>query len=203
MLPFFRAKSVFVKMMPVFLSLMFLMSLLVTLIDESKAEEIESENGRPYSKNMIMPLVITETVKLVADNPEPDDKYGYDLAFEGDTLIVSAPQDDDAGTDAGAVYIYYRNQGGVNNWGLVTKLVASDAVSEQRFGAYVSLDGDTLVVGAVENSLEGNNSPGTGNGSAYVFYRDQGGANNWGQVRKGTQAQIATTAAQSGGYSSP
>ncbi|MCB8943691.1 MAG: DUF11 domain-containing protein [Ardenticatenaceae bacterium] len=131
-----------------------------------------------------MPLLITETVKLVADNPTGGDLFGYAVDLDGDTLIVGAPQDDDGGVDAGAVYIYERHLGGVNHWGLVAKLMAGDSSSGQRFGSYVDVEADTLVVGANENGLEGSPIPTAGPGSVYIFYRNQGGTGNWGEVRK-------------------
>jgi len=50
-----------------------------------------------------------------------------------------------------------------------------------RFGYSVSIDGDTVVVGAQTDDDEGDNS-----GSAYVFTRDTAGdlASGWTQVAK-------------------
>ena len=59
------------------------------------------------------------------------------------------------------------------------KLTASDAEAEDHFGFSVAVSGDAAVVGAIlEDSL------GPNGGAAYVFQRDQGGAGNWGEVKK-------------------
>ncbi len=53
--------------------------------------------------------------KLTAYDGGPHDNFGYSVAIHGDTVIV--------GTQinlGGSVYIYDRNQGGVDAWGLVT-----------------------------------------------------------------------------------
>ena len=56
----------------------------------------------------------------------------------------------------------------------------------QAFGSSAALWGDTLVVGApLDDELR------TDSGAVYVFERDQGGADNWGEVRKITVAESA------------
>ena len=54
-------------------------------------------------------------------------RFGYSVAISGNTIVVGAYVDDISNnTNQGAAYIFERNQGGVNNWGEVKKLVASD-----------------------------------------------------------------------------
>ena len=54
---------------------------------------------------------------------------------------------------------------------------ATDVTADQHFGADVAVAGNTIVVGAPGECCNG---PSTG--YAYVFYRDLGGAENWGQA---------------------
>ena len=61
----------------------------------------------------------------------------------------------------------------------VKKLLASDAQELDNFGYSVAVSGDTAVVGAY---LE--DAGGGGAGAAYVFWRDEGGTGNWGEVKK-------------------
>src|SRR5258708_39475724 len=75
-------------------------------------------------------------------------------------------------SNTGAGYIFERNQGGDENWGQVQKLTASDAAANDYFGYSVSINGDTVVIGAYQK------------GAAYIFERNQGGAEHWGQVKK-------------------
>ena len=81
--------------------------------------------------------------------------------------------------NSGSAYIFYRDQGGADNWGQVKKLTASDGAANDYFGFSVSISGDTAIVGAYGDDDNGVNS-----GSAYIFSRDQGGADNWGEVKK-------------------
>ncbi len=114
------------------------------------------------------------------------DKFGDAVAISGDLVVVGARLHDGAATDAGAVYLFGRNQGGADAWGQIAKLSASDAAAGDEFGARVALDGDTLVVGARLDDDAGASS-----GAAYVFERNQGGADAWGQVAKLTASDGA------------
>jgi hypothetical protein len=120
-----------------------------------------------------------EVKKLVASDTGDDDIFGISVAISGDYAAVGAAGENGFGTDRGAAYIFYRNQGGADNWGQVKKITASDAADADDFGFAVALDGDTLIVGA-----DGEDGSGTDRGAAYIFYRNQGGADNWGQVAK-------------------
>ena len=126
-----------------------------------------------------------EVGKLTASDAQANDGLGSSVAFSGDTAVVAALGDDAGGSNAGAAYIFGRDQGGVDNWGEVTKLTASDAQKDDQFGSSVALSGDTAVVGA----------SGKGGGAAYVFGRNQGGADTWGEVTKlfGSDVEILDT----------
>ena len=58
------------------------------------------------------------------------------------------------------------------------KLLPADGAAHHYFGLSVALHGDTAIIGAHgdDNGYE--------SGSAYVFYRDQGGPDSWGQAAK-------------------
>ncbi len=120
-----------------------------------------------------------EVAKLTASDSEAGDQFGWSLAISGDTVAVSANLDDANGIDSGSAYIFERDAGGVDNWGEVAKLIASDNAEGDKFGYEVAINGDTVVVGAQWNDDNGHNS-----GSAYVFERDADGVDNWGEVTK-------------------
>ncbi|MCH7699131.1 MAG: hypothetical protein IH865_09375 [Chloroflexi bacterium] len=120
-----------------------------------------------------------EVKKLTAFNAEAGDDFGISVAVSGDTAVVGASGEDARGIGAGAAYVFQRNRGGADDWGEVKKLVASDAQAFDEFGISVAVSGDTAVVGAV-----GEDAGGIGAGAAYVFRRNEGGAGNWGQVKK-------------------
>ena len=68
-----------------------------------------------------------------------------------------------------------------SGWTQVAKLTADDGAASDKFGSSVSIDGDTVVIGAYGDDDKGSNS-----GSAYVFTRDTAGdlASGWTQVAK-------------------
>ena len=120
-----------------------------------------------------------EDARLTAFDGADKDLFGASVAMSGDTVVVGAFNADGGGSNRGAAYIYARNQGGTDNWGLVKKLTSSDIADDDWFGGAVAIDGDTVVVGA-----SGEDGAGLDRGAAYVFARNQGGANNWGQVEE-------------------
>jgi hypothetical protein len=131
----------------------------------------------------VAPRSFGEITAKTADDPETGDEFGIAVAIDGNTMVVGAWRGDDAcpadpDCDSGAAYVFYRNQGGTDNWGFVTKLTASDADQYESFGRSVAVDGKRIVVGSPAISLVANF------GGAYVFERDLGGNNNWGEKTK-------------------
>ncbi len=120
-----------------------------------------------------------EVKKLTASDMATDDEFGSSVAASGDTVVVGAPNDDDNGTNSGSAYVSRRDAGGVDNWGQVAKLISTDGAEFDFFGESVAISVDTAVVGAPKDD-----GSGTYSGSAYVFQRDAGGVDNWGQVAK-------------------
>ncbi|MCA8981272.1 MAG: FG-GAP repeat protein [Planctomycetes bacterium] len=127
---------------------------------------------------------------LKASNPDPGDQFGFAVAIDVDTAVVSTrfeasaaqgvdgDQSDDSAPNAGAVYVFVRENGA---WSQQAYLKASNAEAEDRFGFAVALEGDTLVVGAIDESsgattVDGDQSDnGTPlAGAAYVFVRSNG-----------------------------
>ena len=98
---------------------------------------------------------------LKASNPDPGDQFGFAVAIDVDTAVVSTrfeasaaqgvdgDQSDDSAPNAGAVYVFVRENGA---WSQQAYLKASNAEAEDRFGFAVALEGDTLVVGAIDES---------------------------------------------------
>ncbi len=127
-----------------------------------------------------------EVAVLRASDAQSDDHFGTSLALDGDTLVVAADFEDggtgDPMSNAGAAYIFERNHGGAGAWGEVVKLTASDAQPDDLFGFSVSLDDDTIIVGAFdEDGGEGGQLPSAG--AVYQFERNFGGEENWGERR--------------------
>ena len=113
----------------------------------------------------------TETAKLTGSDGAPDDDlFGYSVAVEGDTVVVSAYGDDDSGGGSGAAYVFTKPGTGWTSTGTAAKLTAFDGAGGDRFGKSVAVDGDTVVVGAWTDDDNGDQS-----GSAYLFTKPVSG----------------------------
>lgn len=99
----------------------------------------------------------------------PDGMFGEVVALDGDTLLVSDPRW--ASWDGNA-YIFERDLGGPDNWGLAKVLAPqfSNASNEQA-GSALALRGDIALVGV---------SAVVGGGVVRAYERNHGGAGNWG-----------------------
>jgi hypothetical protein len=102
------------------------------------------------------------------------DAFGSSVAISGNTAIIGAPQDDDFGMDSGSAYIFIYDPD-QRAWDQVAKLYASDPGPSHQFGTSVAIQGDTAFVGAPVHP------PG---GMVYIFERNQGGPDAWGEVRQ-------------------
>ena len=126
-------------------------------------------------------------VKILTASDDSDyDYFGVSVDISGDYAVVGAGGENGTGTDMGAAYVFYRNQGGADNWGQVKKLTASDRADDDGFGYAVAIDGGTILVGA-----DGEDGAGTDRGAVYVFLKDEGGFDNWGQANKITANDAA------------
>ena len=141
-----------------------------------------------YSRNFGGPDNWGEVTKLTASNPDDFAYFGDSVYISGDLAVVGAFMEDSGGTYRGAAYVYNRNSGGVNTWGQVKRLTASDAVDHDQFGFSVSIDGDYAIVGARYKAGTWAQA-----GAAYIYGRDSGGANNWGEVTKLTASYAQTS----------
>jgi hypothetical protein len=117
--------------------------------------------------------------KITAADGAVDDLFGNAVAVNGDLVLVGAAESDANGSSSGAAYLFARNAGGIDNWGLLKKIAPQDGNSGDYFGMAVAASDDTLLVGAYRDDENG-----FANGSAYLFSSDQGGVDQWGQVRK-------------------
>ncbi|MGZ4961054.1 MAG: Ig-like domain-containing protein [Limisphaerales bacterium] len=127
--------------------------------------------------------------KLIPTDGTDGDEFGYSISISSNTIAIGSHLNSlsNNAVHAGTVYLFDRNQGGTNNWGLVRKIGASDGVTGDLLGHSVSLSGDLLVAGAPFALV------GVKSGAVYAFSRNQGGSNVWGQVRKFTHPEGATS----------
>ena len=134
----------------------------------------------------------TQQAYLKASNPDVSDAFGSSIALssDGNTLVAGAPSEDSNGTgingagqvdnsdpNAGAVYVFTRSG---TTWTQQAYVKASNTNFNDGFGSSVALNGDgnTLVVGAINEASSGTGLTGTqtdnstpGAGAVYVFTR--------------------------------
>jgi hypothetical protein len=140
--------------------------------------------------------VWTQQAYVKASNTEELDFFGSSVTLSRDTLVTSSLGEDSNATGvngdetdnsapfSGAAYVFTRDAGGA--WTQQAYLKASNTDASDQFGFSVALAGDTLAVGAVDESSNATGVDGdqTDNsvpnaGAVYVFTRDTGGA--WSQ----------------------
>jgi len=101
----------------------------------------------------------TQQAKLTASDGAAWEFFGASVSLSGDTALIGAQADDDY---KGSAYVFTRTG---TAWTQQAKLTASDGAAEDYFG-YVSLDGNTALIGA-----SGDDDNGIDSGSAYMFTR--------------------------------
>ena len=160
----------------------------------------------------------SQAAKLKASDAANGDEFGSSVAFDGDTIVVGSPFDDNGnGDDSGSAYVFTKPAGGWGSWdalpqtaddeedkdGLTAKLTASDGAAFDEFGSSVAVDGDTIVVGAYGD--------GGTKGAAYVFSEPSGGWSAWDDLpqtgandqvedRDGLTAKLTAQSAEGGDY---
>jgi hypothetical protein len=105
-----------------------------------------------------------ERAKLIPGDAAVGQWFGWSAALSGSTAIVGCWKDSEAGSLAGAAYVF-EPVGPANSWIETDKWLASDAASQDGFGHAVALSGDVAIVGAPQAA---------GSGQAYVFERAGG-----------------------------
>ena len=83
--------------------------------------------------------------KLVADDAENGDQFGFAVSISGDYAIVGANYKTIESIQTGAAYIFKRTG---ESWSQIQKIIANDGQHYDQFGYAVSIDGDCAIVGA-------------------------------------------------------
>jgi len=96
---------------------------------------------------------------LVSPRLAAFEQFGAAVATDGTRVVVGAPFDGTAGSNAGAVYVFDAGTGD-----LLATLVSPTPSADARFGTALALAGDALLVGAPFDDLDAVNA-----GAAYLF----------------------------------
>jgi cysteine-rich repeat protein len=109
----------------------------------------------------------TQTAKIHANTPGASDNFGYAVSISGDSIAVTANEDDDNGSNTGSVSIFTYNAG---TWDHEAILYPEENPSlTNGFGNSVSIAGDTLAVGAI-----GYDGVATEGGGVFLYGRSAG-----------------------------
>ena len=95
-------------------------------------------------------------------------QFGVSVAIDGDIIAIGAWASDFVADDAGSVHVLRATHGDLTSgWTEVHRLTASDGAAYDYFGSSVSIDGDTMVIGAAYRNYR--------EGVSYVFTRETPG----------------------------
>ena len=123
---------------------------------------------------------VTRLPVIFSPPAENYDYFGEAVSIYGDYAVVGTRKSDSGIllTNFGQVYIFKKDFPGADDWGQlpISPLTGSTPSSNFGFGIAVSIWGDYLFVGE------------PGNDTAYVFKKDQGGADNWGLLTSVTKS---------------
>ena len=114
--------------------------------------------------------------KITASNAIPGGKFGFSVSISGNILVVheaknyATPQ----------IYIFYKDHDGPDNWGEV-KIITQFQSPPFPYGDSVSIYGNIIAAtefyGATQNNVYLY-------GSVYLYYKDEGGPDNWGLKKR-------------------
>ncbi|HEX8876645.1 MAG TPA: hypothetical protein VF777_07845 [Phycisphaerales bacterium] len=141
----------------------------------------------------------TFQAKLLAGDGAASDFFGEGVAIDGDTIVVSAPSDDNAGgSDAGAGYVFVRSG---STWSQQQKLLASTGAASDLLGSgpttaapgAVAVSGDSIALGSRAKS--------SGAGRVFLYSRKIAAGTVWTEDTNFTSPDIGTDTAPSFGAS--
>ncbi len=151
-----------------------------------------------------------ESLKSVSATVIPEDGSFPEVDLDGDILLLSEDSHDESDAcapnghcgDTGLVYVFERDLGGIDNWGLRTTLNGGHKVGSS-FGSHVAIDGETAAIAAYSEdggsaSTQSMSKAGEGpiiesasvinvvenSGAIYLFERNEGGPDQWGLVQR-------------------
>jgi hypothetical protein len=123
-----------------------------------------STAGAVYVFDISNPAAPVQLTKLEPDDAGAGDNFGYAVAMDEGTAVISSFTDNDNGWNSGAAYLF-----DLTSYAQLDKLLPSDGTVEDYFGNAVGIAGTTVLVSAFQND-----DYGIASGSAYFFDADTG-----------------------------
>ena len=137
------------------------------LVGAHRANEPFADGGAVYVFDRTGEIW-NQTAKLLASDGDHFAYFGFSVGLDANTAIIGAIRDGEAGENAGAAYIFVRNQFG---WAPQAKLLGNNTKAGDNFGYAVDVDGDFAIVASPRNK---------GTGAAYIYRRE---GTKWEQKR--------------------
>lgn len=114
----------------------------------------ESRSGAVYVLALgVSPIGVlwSETQKLTASDGVTSDAFGSSVAIDADRIAVGAPESDEKGVSAGAVYFFTLESGEDSRklWQEAQKLTARDGAEGDQFGQSLALSEIAAYVGSL------------------------------------------------------
>jgi len=107
--------------------------------------------------------------------------FGKSVSIDNDLILVGATDYDYDSDGDGAAFLYKKEYDN-DIWNQIKRIVPSDSIQATDFSQSLDLNGDNAIIGAVNTDNE--------KGAAYIFNRNYGGENNWGEVAKLTASNF-------------
>lgn len=123
------------------------------VIGEPNNDSIGNDSGAAYV------VVLSPGSHAMQQMPKPpldaQDRFGFAVAFDGQRVAIGAHGDDEAGANAGAVYVYDYIPAAFPNTSMTDKILPCGDSSGAYFGFALDMDDNRIAVGAVEQKSEG------------------------------------------------
>ena len=161
-------------------------SAVISAVSDSTGGNTYQGSAYVYIKNG---ATWTQQQKITASDGAANDFFGV-AAIDGDTIVIGVKNDAIGANNnfQGSAYIFTRSG---TTWTERQKLLASDGVGGDLFGNAVAIRGNTLVVGASYDDVNGIPNQ----GSAYIFTRS---GTTWTEQQRLTQADNSSGGNQFG-----
>ena len=96
------------------------------------------------SSGQVLADSTTEDQKLTATERADNDRFGFSVDIDGDTMVVGAPFTDTLATDSGSAFVFVRSG---DSWTQQAELIRENNRPDfDRFGESVAISGDTTSV---------------------------------------------------------
>ncbi len=134
------------------------------VVSAFRDDDMGTDAGAVYVLERQNNGVWSSSQKIVPSDGNMLDWFGWELAFDNGTLVVTSKGDDDLGGNSGSVYIFRHNG---TMWQQTQKIISVDGNAFDYFGVSVDLSGTTMVIGA--DRYDGHAENG---GTAWVYEFD-------------------------------